>query len=164
MHSRGVNDRARASSGEKAMTRVIIIAGILLIGAMHCAAADDLVDNYYDLVRPNGQARSESIFEADLNYCYGQTGADRNAHDTPAMKQCMLGRSWRWTGLVPSSSPGGWRPPPPDSPDPNIGWHWEGGMRVCRNDCDNPEAPGSGYRCRSVIVLGRNMTECVSQN
>jgi len=24
-----------------------------------------------------------------------------------------------------------------DSPNPAIGWHWENGMRVCHNDCDN---------------------------
>ena len=71
---------------------IAIIAGLVLIGVAHGATADNLVDNYYDLVRPNGQPRSDAVFQADLNYCYGQTGADHNAHDTPALKQCMLGR------------------------------------------------------------------------
>jgi hypothetical protein len=71
---------------------IAIIAGLVLSGVPHGAAADNLVDNYYDLVRPNGQPRSDAVFQADLTYCYGQTGADRNAHDTPALKQCMLGR------------------------------------------------------------------------
>jgi hypothetical protein len=33
-------------------------------------------------------------------------------------------------------------------------------VRVCHNDCDNPEIPGSGYTCRSVQALGMPMREC----
>jgi hypothetical protein len=51
-----------------------------------------------------------------------------------------------------------------DSADPNVGWHWEGGMRVCHQDCDNPEIPGSGYTCKDVQVLGMAMRECDSSN
>jgi hypothetical protein len=51
-----------------------------------------------------------------------------------------------------------------DSKDPNVGWHWQGGMRVCTQDCDNPEIPGSGYTCRNVNVLGMAMRECDSSN
>jgi hypothetical protein len=51
-----------------------------------------------------------------------------------------------------------------DSKDPSIGWHWQGGMRVCTQDCDNPEIPGSGYTCRNVNVLGMAMRECDSSN
>jgi hypothetical protein len=138
------------------MKYVIAIAAVLLICTVQGGKANGLVDNYYDLVRPNGQARSDAAFQADLNYCYGQTGTNRNANDTPAFKQCMLARRWQWTGLEPSTVDG----PPPDSPDPNIGWHWENGMRVCRNDCDDPEAPGSGFTCRNVTVMGMNMREC----
>jgi len=47
-----------------------------------------------------------------------------------------------------------------DSKDPNVGWHWENGMRTCHQDCDNPEIPGSGYTCRNVSVLGMAMREC----
>ena len=49
-----------------------------------------------------------------------------------------------------------------DSPNPAIGWHTENGMRVCRYDCDNPEIPGSGARCRNVNVMGMTMRECVT--
>jgi hypothetical protein len=49
-----------------------------------------------------------------------------------------------------------------DSKDPNVGWHWEGGMRVCHQDCDNPEIPGSGYTCRNVQAFGMAMRECDS--
>jgi hypothetical protein len=51
-----------------------------------------------------------------------------------------------------------------DSADPNVGWHWQGGMRVCHQDCDNPEIPGSGYTCKDVQVLGMAMRECDSGN
>ena len=47
-----------------------------------------------------------------------------------------------------------------DSKDPNIGWHSEGSVRVCHNDCDNPEIPGSGYTCHNVQALGMPMREC----
>jgi hypothetical protein len=50
-----------------------------------------------------------------------------------------------------------------DSPDPAIGWHWESGMRVCHNDCDNDEIPGSGFTCREVTVMGQDMRECSRQ-
>jgi hypothetical protein len=50
-----------------------------------------------------------------------------------------------------------------DSPDPDIGWHTDSnGMRVCSQDCDNPEIPGSGARCRSVNFMGMPMRECVT--
>ncbi|HEY1544244.1 MAG TPA: hypothetical protein VGG01_17735 [Xanthobacteraceae bacterium] len=46
------------------------------------------------------------------------------------------------------------------SPDPNVGWHWEGGMRVCHQDCDNPEIPGSRYTCKNVTWRGMAAREC----
>ena len=48
-----------------------------------------------------------------------------------------------------------------DSPNPAIGWHWENGARVCHNDCDNDEIPGSGYTCMDV---GQTMRQCSRQN
>jgi hypothetical protein len=51
-----------------------------------------------------------------------------------------------------------------DAKDPNVGWHTQGGMRVCTEDCDNPEIPGSGYTYRDVNVLGMAMRECDSSN
>jgi hypothetical protein len=51
-----------------------------------------------------------------------------------------------------------------DAKDPNVGWHTQGGMRVCTQDCDNPEIPGSGYTCRDVNILGMAMRECDSSN
>jgi hypothetical protein len=50
-----------------------------------------------------------------------------------------------------------------DSADPNVGWHTDSsGMRVCTQDCDNPEIPGSGARCRSVNWMGTAARECVT--
>jgi predicted lipoprotein len=50
-----------------------------------------------------------------------------------------------------------------DSPDPNVGWHWDSnGMRVCHQDCDNPEIPGSGAKCRNVNWMGMAARECVT--
>jgi|ERR1019366_9351448 hypothetical protein len=51
-----------------------------------------------------------------------------------------------------------------DSPDPAIGWHWENGMRVCHNDCENDEIPGSGFTCIDVTVMGQAMRQCSRQN
>jgi hypothetical protein len=52
-----------------------------------------------------------------------------------------------------------------DSRDPNIGWHTDkNGMRVCTNDCDNPEIPGSGAVCRNVTFMGMPMRECTTTN
>jgi hypothetical protein len=51
-----------------------------------------------------------------------------------------------------------------DSKNPNVGWHTQGGLRGCTEDCDNPEIPGSGYTCRDVNVLGMAMRECDSSN
>jgi hypothetical protein len=51
-----------------------------------------------------------------------------------------------------------------DSKDPNVGWHTQGGMRVCTEDCDNPEIPGSGYACKNVNFLGMAMRECTESN
>jgi hypothetical protein len=51
-----------------------------------------------------------------------------------------------------------------DSPDPSVGWHSQGGVRVCTNDCDNPEIPGSGFTCKNVQVFGMAMRECDNSN
>jgi len=50
-----------------------------------------------------------------------------------------------------------------DSANPNIGWHSDSsGMRVCSYDCDNPEIPGSGARCRTIDFMGMAARECVT--
>ncbi len=52
-----------------------------------------------------------------------------------------------------------------DSPNPKIGWHTDStGMRVCHNDCESPEIPGSGATCHDVTWMGMAMRECVTSN
>jgi hypothetical protein len=88
--------------------RAIIACALLLVGTF-AAQAYHSEDTYYDLVRPNGQPRSDAIFDADLNFCYSQTGDSRyGLGDSPAFKQCMLGRKWRWQSgrIVQSPSNG----------------------------------------------------------
>jgi hypothetical protein len=81
------------------MRRAIIACALLLAGTF-AAQAYHSNDTYYDLVRPNGQPRDDATFDADLNFCYRQTGASRyGLGDTPAFKQCMLGRKWRWQSV-----------------------------------------------------------------
>jgi hypothetical protein len=67
-----------------------------VLGTVAGAHATSL-DNYRDLIRPHGQKRSDAVFQATLDACYAQTGASRFHADTPAFKQCMLGRGFRWT-------------------------------------------------------------------
>jgi hypothetical protein len=77
--------------------RHIIIAVALLFGIASVEAGS--MDNYTDLVRPNGKARGDAAFQADLDVCYGQTGASHYRQDPPAFKQCMLGRHWQWDSV-----------------------------------------------------------------
>jgi hypothetical protein len=50
-----------------------------------------------------------------------------------------------------------------DSANPNIGWHTDSsGLRSCSYDCDNPEIPGSGARCRTINFMGMAGRECVT--
>ena len=87
--------------------------GVAVSVALMCGLAGAYAgtnDTYYDLVRPNGQPRSDAIFDADLNFCYGQTGASRYSQDTPAFKQCMLGRKWRWESVRITRTPSKGRP------------------------------------------------------
>jgi hypothetical protein len=78
--------------------RSLVVAVALLFG-ISGAHAYTTMDNYYDLVRPNGQARGDATFQADLDSCYAQTGSSRYRQDTPAFRQCMLGRSWQWKSV-----------------------------------------------------------------
>jgi hypothetical protein len=85
--------------------RSIAIAVALLCGV--ASAQANTMDNYDDLVRPDGHSRSDAVFQADLNSCYSQTGASRYRQDTAAFRQCMLGRNWRWTSVrVTRTRPG----------------------------------------------------------
>jgi hypothetical protein len=78
------------------MRRAIIISVVLLAGVA-AARADQVVNEMYrDLIRPHGRPRGAAVSQAALDFCYGQTGDIRGFADTPAFKQCMLGRGYRW--------------------------------------------------------------------
>ncbi len=142
----------------------IIVSIVFLAGVANAGPQRQMT--YRDLIRPHGQPRSDAIYDRNLDYCYSQTGADRTLDDTPAFKKCMLGRGYRWlsTRLVGTSARSATITYDHDSKDPAVGWHWEGGSRVCHNDCDNHEIPGSGYTCSDVIWLGMTARKCTRQN
>lgn len=92
------------------MKRVVVAFALLLAGTF-AAQAYHSDDTYYDLVRPNGQPRSDAVFNADLNFCYRQTGDSRyRLGDSPAFRQCMLSRKWRWQSSRIVRSPSRPRP------------------------------------------------------
>jgi hypothetical protein len=146
------------------LKRTIIIFVALLAGAANAHAQPQM--KYYDLIRPHGHPRSDAIHEADLDYCYNQTGADRELADTPEFKKCMLGRGyrWVWTRMVGTPARSGTITYNHDSKDPAVGWHWDGGNRVCHNDCDNHEIPGSGFTCSDVTWMGTTARQCTRHN
>ena len=83
--------------------------GVLCL-ALLCAIASAqgrTMDSYTDLLRPNGKARGDAAFQTDLDACYRQTGASRYRQDTAALKQCMLGRQWRWDSVRTMRGPRG---------------------------------------------------------
>ena len=108
------------------MKRTIIITTAMLLGTV--AAQAGQTDTYHDLIRPNGKMRSDAVHEADLNFCYQQTGQSRFRPDGAAFKKCMARRGYRFTGLTGSA--GGDSPslydtspwlfdPPASEPPPN---------------------------------------------
>jgi len=79
------------------MKRTVISAALLLAATAGAQAVS--LDTWRDLIRPHGHPRSEAVFQAALDACYAQTGASRYRAATPAFKQCMLGRSYRWKSV-----------------------------------------------------------------
>jgi hypothetical protein len=99
------------------MKRIALVS-ILLLAGVAGAHADYFETTYRDMIRPHGQPRSDAIYQANLDACYGQTGADRTAADTPAFKTCMMRLGWRFqtarnvettpTPRVPPGAVGTW--------------------------------------------------------
>ncbi len=107
----GAHETHEPSDRKQKMKLVTIYkCSIAISVALMCGLAGAYAgtnDTYYDLVRPNGHARDDATFEADLNFCYGQSGVSRYRQDTPAFKQCMLGRKWRWQSVRITRNPSG---------------------------------------------------------
>lgn len=108
------------------MKRIIITTALLLGTAL--AAQAYPVAKYYDLIRPHGHPRSDAVHQADLDFCYAQTGQSRYSFDGPAFKKCMLSRGYRFMSQYNAPNPRSHSAPadddwtPPESPpamDPN---------------------------------------------
>lgn len=81
------------------MQRALMVA-VMLLGSVSAAAATSHYETtYYDTIRPNGQPRSDAIYNAALDDCYSRTGAARNENDPPAFRACMATHGYRWKSV-----------------------------------------------------------------
>jgi hypothetical protein len=111
---------------EDTMKRIMITTVLLLGTAVAAQAVPQTM--YKDLIRPNGQKRSDAAYQADVNACYRQTGGSPYVPDGAAIKKCMLSRGYRfmWQRGFASGSrqvaPSGAYDigPPPDPPSPPV--------------------------------------------
>jgi hypothetical protein len=147
------------------MKRTIVTSIILLAAVVNAQAHNYIWEDTRKPARPNGDA----AVTRDAASCDAQVGA-RTRAPSAKYRKCMASHGWRlnhihWDKPAPRSRSASevtvWDR---DSPNPNVGWHWRNGMRVCTQDCDNPEIPGSGAVCRNVNVMGMRMHECVRSN
>jgi hypothetical protein len=82
----------------KTLTKMTLVVAVLATGLASSAGASTHGESmYYDTVRPHGHPRSDAIYNASVNACYGSSGESRTAvHDTDAFKSCMLSRGYRF--------------------------------------------------------------------
>jgi hypothetical protein len=75
-----------------------MLAAILATGMVANANASTHGESYYhDTIRPQGHSRGTAVYNANVNACYSLSGESRMAvYDTPAFKQCMLSRGYRF--------------------------------------------------------------------
>jgi hypothetical protein len=78
--------------------KLMLAIAILATGLVSSANASTHGEStYYDTIRPHGHPRSDAIYNANVNACYSSSGESRMAvYDTPAFKQCMLSRGYRF--------------------------------------------------------------------
>jgi hypothetical protein len=146
------------------MKRFLVVAA-LLVSTVVNAQADQLVVRWYDTIRPHGHKRSAVIGRANVEHCNQAIGRPDGSISS-AYEACMQDLGYQLMGADLKRSPAKHTVTiyNRDSRDPAIGWHTEGGMRVCHSDCDNPEIPGSGYVCRDVEAMGMAMRQCTKNN
>lgn len=94
------------------MQRALIILVISLVSSVAARAGQVVNKVYRDLIRPHWHPRSAAVSQAALDFCYSQTGDIRDLADTAALKQCMLGRGYRWQTTRIQG-----RPAPENGPD-----------------------------------------------
>jgi hypothetical protein len=116
------------------MKRTLILVTSLLISAGAQAQATTHYEmTYHDMIRPNGQPRSDATYNAALDVCYRQTGEAREDKDGPAFKACMKQQGYRYvsTRLVRDKA----SPPAKDDtyidPDNGMSCHDVGGIAIC---------------------------------
>ena len=145
------------------MKRAVITLVFLWVAALGANASTDV---WNDIRKPpRSNAEMDAQVQADGSICDREVGAQTGL-PSAGYRRCMARYHWVFSHLrrsAPRSNPSV-VVHDHDSRDPDVGWHWESGMRVCHQDCDNPEIPGSGYTCRNVQVLGMAMRECDSGN
>jgi hypothetical protein len=73
-----------------------MVAALVLASVSTASATSHYEMNYRDTIRPNGQPRSQAVYDAALDACYSQTGLSRDDADTPAFKACMTTQGYRW--------------------------------------------------------------------
>jgi hypothetical protein len=78
--------------------KLMLAVAILATGMVSSASASTHGESYYhDTIRPHGHPRSVAVYNANVNACYSSSGESRMAvYDTPAFKQCMLSRGYRF--------------------------------------------------------------------
>jgi hypothetical protein len=152
----------QCSSKEEVMKRVIIAGAIVLASVLN-AHAGQMVYKWYDTIRPNGHKRPDVVSNANLATCNAQFGEQTDGL-SPGFKACMESQGYRLISARMRGVAAGTVIYNRDSRDPGVGWHTENGFRVCHNDCDNPEIPGSGATCSNVTVIGTPMRQCVTHN
>jgi hypothetical protein len=76
----------------------MLAVAILTTGMVASASASTHGESYYhDTIRPHGHSRGVAVYNANVNACYNSSGESRMAvYDTPAFKQCMLSRGYRF--------------------------------------------------------------------
>jgi hypothetical protein len=114
------------------MKRVIIVAALLLCSLSQAYATAHYENNYRDLIRPHGHARSQAVYDSALDACYARTGLTREAPDSPAFKNCMKGLGYRWlsTKLV-QDPPSQQRDDSFIDPDTGMSCRNVGGASIC---------------------------------
>jgi hypothetical protein len=78
--------------------KLMLAVAILATGMVSNAGASTHGEStYHDTIRPHGHSRGYAVYNANVNACYSSSGESRTAvYDTPAFKQCMLSRGYRF--------------------------------------------------------------------
>ena len=81
------------------MRHSLMVAALMLSSASSAFATSHYEITYYDTIRPNGQPRSQAVYDAALNDCSRRTGAAYNDDDPPAFRACMATHGYRFMSV-----------------------------------------------------------------